>query len=125
VEGAKARQDAAAQPATVSSLGRVARGMNFDVREVADELVVQALAKTCKEAPAAGEHDVAHEDLAHLEIARAERLRDQRGDCAREMWIRRCQVAGVGEEELAYLETLWPEIGVESGRELVVAWRPL
>jgi len=88
VEGAEARKDAAAQPATVSSLGGVTRGMNFDMRKVADELVVQALAKTRQEAAAAGEHDVAHEDLAHVGIARSERLRDQRWDCAREMWIR-------------------------------------
>jgi hypothetical protein len=35
------------------------------------------------------------------------------------------EVARVREEELADLETLWPEIGVEPGRELVVARGPL
>jgi hypothetical protein len=51
--------------------------MNFDVREVAHELVAQALAETREEAPAAGKHDVAHEDLAHVWVTRRERLRDQ------------------------------------------------
>jgi hypothetical protein len=35
------------------------------------------------------------------------------------------QVARVREEQLADLETLWPEIGVEPRRELVVAQGPL
>jgi hypothetical protein len=62
--------------------------MNFDVREVSHEFVVQALAQTREEAPAAGEDDIAHEDLAHVGVARSERLRDQRWDRAREVWIR-------------------------------------
>ena len=35
------------------------------------------------------------------------------------------ELAGVRKEQLANLETLWPEIGVESSRELVVAHGPL
>jgi hypothetical protein len=35
------------------------------------------------------------------------------------------ELAGVCKEQLANLETLWPEIGVESSRELVVAHGPL
>lgn len=35
------------------------------------------------------------------------------------------EVTRVREEELADLETLWPEIGVEPGWELVMAWGPL
>jgi hypothetical protein len=61
--------------------------MNFNVREVAHKLVVQALAEAREETPAAGKHDVAHEDLAHVWVTRRERLRDQRGDSAREMGI--------------------------------------
>ncbi len=61
--------------------------MNLDVREVTDELVVQPLAETRKEAPAPGKHDVAHEDLTHVRVTCHERLRDQCGDSAREVWI--------------------------------------
>ncbi len=61
--------------------------MNFDVWKVTDELVVQALAETRKEAPAASEHDVAHENLTHVRVTCRERLRDQCGDSAREVWI--------------------------------------
>jgi hypothetical protein len=57
------------------------------VREVADELVAQALAETREEAPATGKHDVAHEDLAHVWVTSRECLRDQCGDSAREVWI--------------------------------------
>jgi len=88
MERSQACEDTAAQPAAVSSLGRVARGVNFDVREVTYELIVEALAEARKEAPAAGENDVAHEDLAHVGIARCERLRDQSRDRTREVWIR-------------------------------------
>lgn len=62
--------------------------MNFDVREVSHEFVVQALAQAREEAPAASEDDIAHEDLAHVRVARRQRLRDQRWDRAREVWIR-------------------------------------
>jgi len=92
VERAQAREDTAAEPAAVSSLGRVARSMNFDVWEVSHELVVQALAQASEEAPAAGEDDIAHEDLAHVGVARRERLRDQRWDRAWEVWIRHLEV---------------------------------
>jgi len=61
--------------------------VNFNVREVAHELVVQTLAEAGEETPAASKHDVAHEDLAHVWVTRGERLRDQRGDSAREVWI--------------------------------------
>jgi hypothetical protein len=45
MERSQATEDAATEPATVSSLGRVARGVDFDVRKVTHELVVQALAE--------------------------------------------------------------------------------
>lgn len=61
--------------------------MNFNVREVTHQLVVQALAETREETPSASKYDVAHEDLAHVWVTRRERLRDQRGDSAREMGI--------------------------------------
>lgn len=61
--------------------------MNLDVREVAHQLVVQALAEAREEAPAASKHDVAHEDLAHVWVTCHERLRDQCGDSAREVGI--------------------------------------
>lgn len=88
MERSQARKDTAAEPAAVSSLGRVARSMDFDVREVSHEFVVQALAQTSEEAPATGEDDVAHQDLAHVGVARRERLRDQRWDRSWEVWIR-------------------------------------
>jgi hypothetical protein len=40
MERTQAGKDTAAEPAAVSSLSRVARGMNFDVREVSHEFVV-------------------------------------------------------------------------------------
>jgi hypothetical protein len=91
MERSQACENAAAEPAAVSSLGRVARGVDFDVREVAYELVVEALAQAREEAPAAGKNDVTHEDLAHVRITRRECLRDQRRDRAREVWIRRLE----------------------------------
>ena len=45
MERSQAREDAAAKPAAVPPLGRVTRRVNFDVRKVAHELVVQALAE--------------------------------------------------------------------------------
>ena len=88
MERAEAREDTAAEPAAVSSLGRVARSMNFDVREVSHEFVGQALTQAREEAPAASEDDIAHEDLAHVGVARGERLRDQRWNRTWEVWIR-------------------------------------
>ena len=88
MERSQACKDTAAQPAAISSLGRVARGVDFDVREVTYELIVEALAEAREEAPATGKDDVAHEDLAHVGIARCERLRDQGRDSTREVWIR-------------------------------------
>ena len=76
VERAQASEDAATEPAAVPSLSRVARRVDFDVREVAHELVVEALSEACEQTPASGEHDVAHEYLAHVRVARGERLRD-------------------------------------------------
>jgi len=93
MERTQAGEDTAAEPAAVSSLGRVARGMDFDVREVSHEFVVQALAQAREEAPATREDDIAHEDLAHVGVARRERLRDQRWDRAWEVWIRYDEVS--------------------------------
>ena len=45
MERAQARKNAAAKPATVPSLSRVARRVDFHVREVAHELVVEALSE--------------------------------------------------------------------------------
>ena len=87
MERSQACEDTAAQPAAVSSLGRVARGVDFDVREVTYELIVEAFAETRKEAPAAGKHDIAHEDLTHVWVTCRESLRDKCGDSAREVWI--------------------------------------
>ena len=48
--------------------------------KVARELVGEAVAEAREEAPAAGEHDVAHEYLAQLRLARAQRLGDELRD---------------------------------------------
>ena len=45
MERAQAREDAAAEPAAVPALSRIARRVDFHVREVAHELVVEALSK--------------------------------------------------------------------------------
>ena len=76
MERAQARKNAAAKPATVPSLSRVARRVDFHVREVAHELVVEALSEAGEQTPTSGEHNVAHEYLAHVWVTCCERLRD-------------------------------------------------
>lgn len=58
------------------------------MREVARELVVEPLAEAGEEASAAGEDDVAHDHLAQVRVARGQRLRDERGDGARQVRVR-------------------------------------
>jgi hypothetical protein len=94
VERSETREDAAAQPASVSPLDGVPRRMYLDLRkmnrenltmsddvahvtEIPGELAREAVAEAREETPAACEDDVAQEHLAQLGVACAERLADQ------------------------------------------------